>query len=235
MKEPGLDIVFEDDALVAINKRSGMATQAPRQFDSVERRVRARRDQLDGPGTYVGMPHRLDRPASGVLLVAKTPRAARIISRQFERRQIEKTYWACVSGNIEPAAGTWTDYVLKIPDVPKVEIVPADTPGAVEAVLYYRVLGHSQYGSLIEIKLETGRTHQIRVQAAARGHPVLGDRLYGSTVAFGPDDAEERERAIALHARSLTFRHPTTHEECTITAELPEMWTALRLQTSDEA
>jgi 23S rRNA pseudouridine1911/1915/1917 synthase len=227
MQEPGLDILLDDDCLLAFNKPSGVATQAPRQYDSMHRRVRAWRDQMDGPGSYLGFPHRLDRPASGILLVAKTPRAARLISRQFERRQIAKTYWACVSGHIEPAEGTWSDYVRKLPNVPKVEIVPADAAGALEAVLHYRVIGRTTYGSLLEIRLQTGRTHQIRIQAASRGHPILGDRLYDSAVSFGPETSKDRERAIALHARSLTFQHPTTHEDCTIRAEPPETWQAL--------
>ena len=77
---------------------------------------------------------------------------------------------------------------------------------------------------LLEINLETGRTHQIRVQAASRGHPILGDQLYDSAVPFGPETSNDRERAIALHARSLTFRHPTTHEDCTVIAPVPETW-----------
>ena len=153
MQEPGLDILLDDDCLLAINKPSGMATQAPRQFDSAEKRARARLEQINGPGCFLGVPHRLDRPVSGVLLMAKTPRAARLISRQFERRQIEKTYWAWVSGTVEPATGAWRDYVRKYPEIAKVEIVPADTPGALEAVLHYRVIGQTQHGSLLEIKL----------------------------------------------------------------------------------
>jgi 23S rRNA pseudouridine1911/1915/1917 synthase len=224
MQEPGLDVLLDDDCLLAFNKASGLATQAPPQYDSMHRRVRKWRDQMDGPGSYLGFPHRLDRPASGVLLVAKTPRAARLISRQFERRQVQKTYWACVSGHVEPAEGTWTDYVRKLPNVPKVEIVTADAAGALEAVLHYRVIGRSPSGSLLEIRLETGRTHQIRVQAATRGHPILGDQLYDSTVSFGPETSNDRERAIALHARSLTFRHPTTREHHTVVAPARQTW-----------
>ena len=227
MQEPGLNILLDDDCLLILNKPSGVATQAPRQYDSMHRRVRVWRDQMDGPGSYLGFPHRLDRPASGILLVAKTPRAARIISRQFERRQIAKTYWACVSGQIEPAEGTWTDYVRKLPNVPKVEIARPDATGALEAVLHYRILGRTRYGPLLEISLQTGRTHQIRVQAASRGHPILGDLLYDSAVAFGPEASNDRERAIALHARSLTFRHPTTHENRTIVAEPAVSWKEL--------
>jgi 23S rRNA pseudouridine1911/1915/1917 synthase len=166
----------------------------------------------------------LDRPATGVLQLAKTPRAARLISRQFERRQIEKTYWALVSGGVDPPQGIWRDYVRKLPSVPKVEIATADMPGALEAVLQYRVIGQTPHGSWLEIQLHTGRTHQIRIQAASRGYPVLGDGLYGSTVRFGAPVCDDREMAIALHARSLTFQHPTTREPCTITAALNDHW-----------
>jgi 23S rRNA pseudouridine1911/1915/1917 synthase len=246
MQELGLEILLDDDCLLAINKPSGLPTQAPRQFDSVERRVRAwlaeqatlnaaRGSGIEsGPHStgerpaYLGVPHRLDRPASGVLLMAKTPRAARLVSRQFERRQIEKTYWACVSGTVSPVEGTWMDRVRKLPSVPKVEIVAADAEGSLEAILHYRVIGETPHGSLLEVRLETGRTHQIRVQAASRRHPIVGDALYGSTIPFGPQLSDERERAIALHARSLSFRHPTTQAQCMVTGEVPDAWSALQ-------
>jgi len=224
MQAPGLEILLDDDCLLAINKPSGLPTQAPRQYDSVERRIRAWFAELHGEGAYLGLPHRLDRPATGVLLLAKTPRAARLISRQFERRQIEKTYWALVSGGVDPPQSIWRDYVRKLPSVPKVEIVPADTPGALEAVLQYQVMGQTAHGSWLEIQLHTGRTHQIRIQAASRGHPVHGDQHYGSTVPFGLPLTDQREGAIALHARSVTLRHPTTHKLCTVTAALNERW-----------
>jgi 23S rRNA pseudouridine1911/1915/1917 synthase len=235
MQAAGLEILLDDDCLLAINKPSGLPTQAPRQFDSVERRIRAwfaaRQAEQAGGTTasddrppYLGLPHRLDRPATGILLLAKTPRAARLVSRQFERRQIEKTYWALVGGTVDPPQGAWRDYVRKLPSVPKVEIVSADAPGALEAVLHYQVLGQTPFGSWLEIKLQTGRTHQIRIQTASRGHPVLGDQLYGSTAPFGTSVTDQREGAIALHARSLIFRHPTTQESCTVTAYVPSAW-----------
>jgi 23S rRNA pseudouridine1911/1915/1917 synthase len=195
-----------------------------------------------GSEVYLGLPHRLDRAVSGVVLLAKTRRAARTISRQFERRQVRKIYWACVEGtvvertaaerNTEPAAlarETWTDFVRKIPDQSRGEIVSPDHPGAQQAVLHYRVLGATRHGSWLEIELETGRMHQIRLQAAARGHPVLGDALYGSRVAFGPMSADERAREIALHARDLRFVQPDTHAEITVVAPRPPAWSELGL------
>ncbi len=223
-----LPILLDDDCLLVINKPTGLPTQAPRQFDSVERRVREwLAAKHNDPRTYLGLPHRIDRAASGVLVLAKTPRELRQVSRQFERRQIRKSYWVCVESDVQPHDGLWEDYVRKLPSVPKVEIVAADSHLALHAVLRYRVIGSTQYGSWLEIELLTGRTHQIRVQSAAHGHPVLGDTLYGSLSKFGQQQLDERQRAIALHARSLTFRHPTTAATTIITAEPPTTWAEL--------
>jgi len=258
-------ILYEDDICLAVMKPPGLATQAPRGIDSVELQVRTLLEQraaaavssADGGGessgetsgeVYLGLPHRLDRAVSGVVLLAKTRRAARTISRQFERRQVRKIYWACVEGtvvggNVEPlslasAAGsepaalareTWIDFQCKIADQPRAEIVLPDHPGAQQAVLHYRVLGATPHGSWLEIELETGRMHQIRLQAAARGHAVLGDALYGSRIAFGPPSADERAREIALHARQISFVHPDTQAEITVVAPCPPAWNELGL------
>jgi len=262
MELPDLEILLDDDCLLAINKPAGLPTQAPRQYDSLERRVREALPGVTDPrGAYLGLPHRLDRAASGVILLAKTPRAARQLSRQLERRLVKKLYWACLSGTVKPPEGTWTDYLRKLPDQAHVEVVhytptPAaemshleaaslevvtaenagvDSCGAVQlSVLHYRTLGSSLHGSWLEVELVTGRTHQVRVQAASRGYPLLGDAQYGSTVLFGDaetaGDAEEsRQRPIALHARSITFVHPTTQAEVTVTAEVPGDWRSLGL------
>ena len=105
--------------------------------------------------------------------------------------------------------------------------MPAAHPDAREAILHYRVAGEAAWGSWLEIELETGRTHQIRMQASSRGHPVLGDEMYGAQVAFGPQTVDRRLRSIALHGRSLTFLHPMTHEEVSVTAPLPSAWDGL--------
>jgi 23S rRNA pseudouridine1911/1915/1917 synthase len=235
-----LEILFEDSSLLVVNKPAGLSTQLPPRIDSLERHVRKWLGQQAASGgdptaeIYVGLPHRLDRPVSGVILFAKTRRAARLISRQFERRQVRKIYWACVEGLVEPPGGTWIDFVRKMPGEARVEIAAADAPGAQQAVLLYRTLSPptaaaDRLFSWLEIELETGRMHQVRIQAASRRHPVIGDALYGAAVQFGPETADPRERAIALHARTLSFRHPETKELLTLTAPLPASWQALEL------
>jgi RluA family pseudouridine synthase len=223
---PGFDILHEDDACLVVAKPGGLLTQAPLGIDSLEVRIK-RYLQAQHPtagDVYLGVPHRLDRPASGVIVFAKTRKAAQKISLQFERRFVEKTYWALVSGHVEPADGTWTDHLKKVYGQPRTTVVDPADPTGQYALLHYRVLRTLPEAALLEITLETGRTHQIRVQCATRGHPLLGDELYGSAARFGPWHDDERERLIALHARSLRFRHPTTRDDILAVAPLPATW-----------
>ena len=232
----GFDILLEDEAVIVVNKPGGLLTQAPLGIDSLEFRLKRMLQDRGAAAReiYLGVPHRIDRPASGVIVFAKTLRAAQKISLQFERRFVEKSYWALVEGAVEPAEGTWTDQLKKVYGAPRSEVVDAAEPAGKTAILHYQVLqrlpvgsgalGGPQLATLLEIKLETGRTHQIRVQCACRGHVLLGDELYGSRERFGPWSDDERERLIALHARSIRFRHPTTREDVTLTAPLPEYW-----------
>lgn len=229
MQAPGFELLYEEGPCLAVCKPPGVSTQAPPGIDSLEVRVKAFLKHRDGQAgePYLAVPHRLDRPASGVLVLATERKAARRLSAQFERRRMQKTYWAVLEGRLEPAEGTWRDYMRKIPAVAQAELIAADHPEARLAVLHYRRLAAGPWGSWLEIVLETGRTHQIRVQAAARGHPVLGDRLYGAASDFGPAVEDERLRAIALHARQLGFRDPTTRQDVIVTAPLPDEWLAL--------
>src|SRR5262249_18318309 len=180
---------------------------------------------------YLGIPHRLDRPVSGVVVFARNTKAARRLAEQFQQRQVRKLYWAVVdvpdAGQVPSAEGTWEDWLLKLPEEARAERVTADTPGARRALLRYRRLETGADWALLELEPETGRMHQIRVQAAVRGWPVRGDGLYGSQRSFGPPAELPRDRCIALHARSLTFLHPIRYEPITVTAPLPEMWRPL--------
>jgi 23S rRNA pseudouridine1911/1915/1917 synthase len=223
---PSIEILYEQGPCLVVNKPPGLLTQAPPGIDSLETRIKEFlkvRDQKPGK-VYLGVPHRLDRPASGAIVFGKHVRAARRLAEQFEGRLVEKIYWACVSGTVNPDSGTWTDFLRKVPEEPRAEIVAAEHPDARQAVLHYRTLGTFPWGTWLEIQLETGRMHQIRLQAATRGHPVLGDEFYGSTLAFGPQSEDRRLRAIALHARTLSFRHPMTFEPISVSAPLPEAW-----------
>ncbi len=224
-----LDILYEQGPMLAINKPAGLATQAPPGIDSLELRIKAffkEREQKPGK-VYLGVPHRLDRAVSGVIVFARHVRAARRISEQFEGRLVRKLYWACVEGHVSPAEGTWRDALIKVYGHPRAEVVAQEHPAARAAVLHYRTLGQTPHGSWLQIELETGRTHQVRVQAASRGHPVLGDTLYGSQVTFGEEFEDERLRAIALHARELGLQHPMTRDPVTVVAPVPAAWEAL--------
>lgn len=231
---PSVDILFEEGPLLAVLKPPGLLTQSPPGIDSLEHRIKAILKAREGlPGdVYLGVPHRLDRPVSGVMVFTTTSRAARRVSKQFERRDVEKVYWACTAGHVTPESGTWTDYIRKIPGEPRAQIVAADDPEARIAILHYRLLGRTEFGSWLEIRLETGRTHQVRIQASTRGWPLLGDTYYGSGVPFGAQFDDERLRAIALHARALTLDHPMGRRRLQLVAPVSPDWLAVGLPTA---
>ena len=221
-----LDILFEDDYVLLVNKPGGVATQAPRQFDSLEARVRnylAQRARA-GQEPYLGIPHRLDRCASGAIVFAKRIKAAQRLSRQFQRREVTKTYLALADHPPQPVSGIWRDYMRKVPCEPRAELVPSTAPDAKLAVLRYVSEPHTAEVWRIWIGLETGRMHQIRLQLATRGCPILGDMLYGSRQSFGPRAEHPRERWIGLHAAKLCFVHPRTRDPVHCEAPLPACW-----------
>lgn len=258
-----LEILYDHGPCLVINKPAGILTQAPAGIDSLEAQVKAfyrEREQKEG-NIYLGLPHRLDRPVSGAIVFARHVRAAQRLSTQFENRTVTKVYWAVVEGQVERDEGTWTDYLHKRHGMSQSIVVPADDPRGKIAVLHYRVLGRghiadpSRVGEAgqrrvlseggtpgpkdraictwLEIELETGRTHQIRVQAASRGHAVIGDSQYGSTVPFGEQYADERLRAIALHARQLGFKHPMTGEVVDVVAPVSAAWREFELRIDE--
>jgi len=219
-----LGILYENGPCLVVAKPAGLLTQAPPGIDSLEMRIKAECG-LD----YLGVVHRLDRPATGAMVFGLTRKAAWKLSKQFEQRWVRKVYWVGVEGTVEPEDGAWVDTIRKVPDEPRAEI----SPDGREAVLRYTVRGRSAWGTWLEVELATGRTHQIRVQAASRGHPVLGDAQYGATASFGPAHDDVRLRTIALHARRLCFRDPTSREDVTVVAPLPGAWQALGLPPTE--
>ena len=227
-----LDILYEDNHCLALNKPAGWPTT---HFDGTDETVdRLAKSYLKEkhakPGNvFLGVVHRLDKPVSGVLLFARTSKAAARLSEQFREGAVEKTYWAVVDDRTPTGGkptdsypwaladtGALEDWLKKDDPNARVEVVPADTPGARLARLLFTVKGRHAGRTWLELRPHTGRKHQLRVQLASRGCPVYGDKKYGSGHAFG--------HAIALHARSLTVLHPTTKEPLTITADVPKLW-----------
>jgi 23S rRNA pseudouridine1911/1915/1917 synthase len=222
------EILFEDSQCLVVVKPSGLLTQAPPGIDSLEIRIKRylRQSAEAGREPYLGVPHRLDRPASGVMVFAKTRTAAQRISEQFQDQRIEKTYWALVEGAVPDPSGTWNDWMRKVDGEARSEIVDEQDAGAQRAVLKFKKLGQTAAFTWLAIQLETGRTHQIRLQAGSRGFPILGDELYGSNLGFGEAFDDARLKAIALHARDLRFFHPKSREVMQFSAPVSAAWEA---------
>jgi len=228
-------ILFEDNHCLALSKPAPLLTQGvPAGLPTLEAWAKSYlKDRYGKPGNvYLGVPHRLDRPVSGVVLFARNSKAAARLAEQFQKHQVTKVYWALVEGKVHPPEGTWDDWLRKLPEEARTEVVAADAEGAKHAALDYRVLHVGPDESLLELRPRTGRMHQLRVQTAARGHAIRGDELYGAKAKFGPTAELPRDRVIALHARGLTFLHPIRYEPMTLVAPLPNYWGALSRSTS---
>lgn len=217
-----ISILHEDNHCLAVDKPAGVLVQADRTGDPtiVDLLRDELRQRLQRPGNiFLAAVHRLDRPVSGVLLLARTSKAATRLAAQFRGGTVEKTYLALVERAPEPAEGALEDLLVKDPSTNRVRIARAGEPGARAAHLGYRVVARHAAGTLVEVRLGTGRSHQIRVQLAARGSPIVGDLRYGSQRALGA--------MIALHASSLVFQHPTRGEAIEVHSPMPENWQAL--------
>jgi 23S rRNA pseudouridine1911/1915/1917 synthase len=232
-----LTVLYEDNHCLAVAKPAGLLTQGvPPGIPTLESQVKAYlKERYHKPGNvYLGIPHRLDRPVSGVVLFARNTKAARRLAEQFQRHQVTKIYWAVVEAAADrplPESGIWEDWLVKLREEARSVVAGPETPGARRAVLHFRRLDSLAGGVLLEIQPETGRMHQIRVQAASRGWPVRGDGLYGAALTFGPPAELPRDRVIALHGRSLTFLHPIRFEPVLVTAPLPDAWHGLAANT----
>lgn len=215
-------VLYEDNHCLVVDKPAGALVQAdrtgdPTLVDAVRDDLRQR---LGKPGNVFLAPvHRLDRPVSGVLLLARTSKAATRLAAQFRAGTVEKTYMALVEQAPEAAEGTLEDLLVKDAASNRVRVAQAGEPGARAARLGYRLVSRHPSATLLEVRLETGRSHQIRVQFASRGCPIVGDLRYGSQRALGA--------MIALHASRLVFQHPTRGENIEVRAPLPPEWDAL--------
>ncbi|NNE08098.1 MAG: RNA pseudouridine synthase [Gemmatimonadetes bacterium] len=210
-----MKVLYEDNHLLVVSKPAGQIVQGDKtgRRSLVDEAKNWLKQKYGKPGNvYLGLVHRIDRLSSGVVVLAKTSKAGSRLSEEFRKRGPAKVYWAQVEGKL-PEEAAWVDMLKRTDYASRV----VEAPDGKEARLRFRRLAYSAGVSLAEITLETGRHHQIRVQFAYRGHHILGDRRYGSMIPFAPD-------AIALHARSITLRHPTKGEEMTFTSEPPPEW-----------
>ncbi len=216
MPDAPFEVLYEDNHLLAVNKPAGLPTMGV-ESDRASLIVAAKqyiKHKYQKPGNvYLGIVSRLDAPVTGVVLIARTSKAAARLSEQFRERDVQKRYWALVERRPVPPAGSWTDWIRKDERHRKVLLSQAGVPGAQEAILSYRTVNGARGTVHLEIELKTGRKHQIRVQLAGHNLPVLGDRKYGSKVMFQP--------GIALHARELVFKHPTRKSPMQLVAPLP--------------
>lgn len=214
-----INILFEDNHLIVIDKPAGMLSQADLSGDldvlTAVKELLKRRDEKPG-NVYLGLVHRLDRPVSGAMLLAKTSKAAGRLSAQFRERETLKLYRAVVAGSPEADAGELTHNLQKDAAARVTRVI---AKGGKVARLRYRVLERREKASLLEVELLTGLPHQIRVQLAAIGHPILGDRKYGA-----PSHLPSGPGAIALYSRSIAFRHPVRDELVTVEAPPPPHW-----------
>lgn len=214
-----LDILYEDNHCLAIAKPAGSLST---HYDGSEETLdRVAKEYLKGkhhkPGNvFLGIVHRLDRPVSGVLLFARTSKAASRLAEQFRQGTVEKVYWAIVEGTVTTHAGSLEDWLRKDENQRRVLVVEPRSRGAKQALLHFQV--RNSHGDLtwLELRPQSGRRHQLRVQLAHHGHPIYGDARYGSI--------HTMDQAIALHARSLTFLHPVRYEPITLTADVPRNW-----------
>ncbi len=214
-----LDVLYEDNHCLAVAKPAGVpSAHFGGREPTLDHLVKAYlKERYGKPGNvFLGVVHRLDKPVSGVLLFARTSKAAARLSEQFREGKVEKVYCGVAAGVVPEVEGVLEDWLRSDQVSGRVQVVPPGTPEARQARLRYRRLAGHDSLSLLELRPETGRKHQLRVQLAHRGHPFFGDTKYGSAYTFG--------QAIALHARSLTFRHPVRQEPITLTAELPSAW-----------
>ncbi len=211
-------IVFEDNHLLVANKLPGELVQGDYTGDIplLEKVREYIRVTYDKPGNvFTGLIHRLDRPTSGLVVFAKTSKALARMNAIFEQRQVRKTYWALVKGVPRQVSARLEHHLKKDQKKNKSFVVSPGVKGARKAILNYRLLHKSESYSLLEIELETGRHHQIRVQLAAAGMPIKGDLKYGFPRS-NPD------ASISLHARNIDFEHPVSNEKLNMAAPLPE-------------
>jgi 23S rRNA pseudouridine1911/1915/1917 synthase len=212
------DILFEDNHLIAVNKRAGDIVQIDDTGDEpldeqVKKYIAAKYNKPNG--AFLGVVHRLDRPVSGVILFAKTSKALERINLMFKSREMKKTYWAVVRNRPQPTEGNLVHWLVKNSQKNVTKAHDKEVAGSQRAELNYKLIGELNGYYLIEVDPITGRPHQIRVQLSTLDCPIVGDNKYGYP-------RGSLLKSICLHARKLQFTHPVKKEPVSIFAPLPQ-------------
>ena len=211
-------VLYVDNHLLAVDKPAGLPVvpDATRDESLLDRAREWVRVEFEKPGrAWLGVVHRLDRPVSGVVLLARTSKAAARLTRDFREQRAAKVYWGVVRGRPKARAGELEQWLFKDPVANRVRVVEKPCAGAKLARTRWEWLEESAGQSLLEFRPASGRPHQLRVAAASLGHPLLGDIKYGAEVPLG-------DRSVALHARSLSVDHPTRPERVRFEAPPPD-------------
>jgi len=234
-QEMDLDIVYEDDDLIIVNKTADMVVHPAfgnwqgTLVNGLLHHTNKNLSKTDNKTLRPGIVHRLDKDTSGLLVVAKNDIAHHKLAKQFAKKDVDRTYWAIVWGK-PPREGTITGNIGRSPQNRKIMTVLPEGEGK-HAVTHFKTLEYFDYLALLEIRLETGRTHQIRVHMQKEGYYVFGDETYGGdSVRYGPNTGSrkvmfqkmfERMSRQALHAKTLGFEHPSTGEQTEFKSKLP--------------
>lgn len=213
-----MTVLYEDNHLIIVNKAPGEIVQGDKTGDEpLSEKVKTfLKEKYQKPGNvFCGVTHRLDRPTSGVVVFAKTSKSLTRLNDMFRRGEVKKIYWAIVKKRPPAEEGTLTHYLIKNEKTNKSAAYDTEKPHTKKAVLHYRQVTASANYFLLEIDLETGRHHQIRCQLAKIGSPLKGDLKYGA-------ERSNPDGSISLHARAISFIHPVSKEQISITAPLPD-------------
>lgn len=226
MQYNGLNILFEDNHIIVVNKSVSDLVQKDNTGDlALDDKIKLYiKEKYNKPGNvYIGIPHRLDRPVSGLVIYAKTSKALSRLTVMFRDKKIQKTYWAIVKNNPPLKNQLLTHYLSRNTKQNKAYASNHPKEGAKESKLEYSHIAYINKLNLLEINLITGRHHQIRCQLSTIGCPIIGDKKYGYPT-------PNKDLGICLHARKIAFIHPVKKEPVEITAPLPDTseWNTFR-------
>lgn len=219
-----LNVLFEDNHIIIVNKRIGDIVQGDKTGDQPLSEVVKEfiKDKYKKPGNvYLGVAHRLDRPTSGIVIFAKTSKALERLNKMFREKKVHKTYWAIIKNHLEKENDTLIHYLKKNPKNNKSTAFKKESKDTKKAILHYTLKKKLSTYYLLEIDLETGRHHQIRCQLASIGCPIKGDLKYGF-------NRSNKNGGIHLHAHEVEFEHPVSKEKINIIAPTPidPVWNA---------